>query len=149
MRVSRIALVILLALGLAAPLLAGEPPGEPPPAAPGDGEEAKALPPKTPENGSSRAPEGLDLDLGAGGAAQLQFADGTTAQVKENSKARVSREKRPALRAPDSSQSLIDPNGEVDHGSQRFEQPQVLVVGHDPASTCDDGRGLFSKRPEL
>ncbi|MHC4781165.1 MAG: FecR family protein, partial [Planctomycetota bacterium] len=62
----------------------------PEPAAAGEGEKAPDA--EAPANG--KASEGVDLDLGEGGSAQLQFADGTSVMILQNSKAKVSREKK-------------------------------------------------------
>ncbi|MHC5082129.1 MAG: hypothetical protein ACYTHN_24250, partial [Planctomycetota bacterium] len=108
----RIILTGLLLLGFVSIGLGGEtPPGEPPPsgeekAAPkeegepggeakGDEGEPKEEPKPAPSaEGNGRAAEGVELSLGSEGSAQLQFADGTNVEVKENSKAKVSREKK-------------------------------------------------------
>ncbi|MHC4600555.1 MAG: FecR domain-containing protein, partial [Planctomycetota bacterium] len=112
MRWFHIVLTAVLFLGLLAPALAGEAPDEEAvPAPEGEGAGGEPAPGEAAGEGSpaeepasegapnserpgGKAPEGVDLDLGEGGSAQLQYSDGTTVQIKENSKAKVSREKK-------------------------------------------------------
>lgn len=106
MRLQTILFLLAFGLLMAPAVFAGDAPGEAGPGAEGDVADASPAPApdadpagedpgeSSPPNGNGKAPEGVDFSLGLGGGAQLQFADGTSVQGKENSRGKVSREKK-------------------------------------------------------